>query len=71
MCFQCSRAKWLYKMDHNTKYYHLKDVNKKIQNQVQMLHDTDGMWVEDEHQVQYMETSFYNNLFTKTAKEDA
>lgn len=36
-----------------------------------MLCDTNGMWVEDEFQLQSMENSFYKNIFINIDREDA
>lgn len=69
--FQRYRAKWLNGGDRNMKYYHLKVVNMRRTNQVQMLCDTNGIWVEDEHQLQSMAIYFYMNLFIEIIRDKA
>jgi hypothetical protein len=38
--------------DRNTKYYHLKTVNRRRRNNIVMLKDGTGQWVEDVEQLQ-------------------
>ncbi|WJX13116.1 hypothetical protein P8452_03545 [Trifolium repens] len=42
MWHQRSRAKWLYDGDRNTKYYHIKAVNRKRRNKIVMLRNCEG-----------------------------
>ncbi|MCH83403.1 hypothetical protein A2U01_0004223, partial [Trifolium medium] len=52
MWFQRSRAKWLMDGDRNTRYYHLKTVNRRRRNNIVMLKDVNGSWVEDSETLQ-------------------
>ncbi|MCH79474.1 hypothetical protein A2U01_0000223 [Trifolium medium] len=51
MWFQRSRAKWLADGDRNTRYYHLKTVSRRRRNNVVMLRDDQGVWIEESEQV--------------------
>jgi hypothetical protein len=64
MWFQRSRAKWLSDGDRNTRYYHVKTVNRRRQNNVIMLRDDSGSWVDNVDQLQSMVNNFYKQLFT-------
>jgi hypothetical protein len=64
MWYQRSRAKWLVDGDRNTRYYHLKTVNRRRRNNVFMLKDDSGEWVEDVGQVHNLASSFYKKLFS-------
>ncbi|WJX47132.1 hypothetical protein P8452_33857 [Trifolium repens] len=64
MWYQRSRAKWLTDGDRNTKYYHLKTVNRRRRNNIVMLKDVNGQWVEDVDQLQKLASDFYKNLFS-------
>jgi hypothetical protein len=64
MWFQRSRAKWLLDGDRNTRYYHLKTVNRRRKNNVLMLKNEQGQWVDNTEQLQNMATEFYVKLFS-------
>jgi hypothetical protein len=64
MWYQRSRAKWLTDGDRNTKYYHLKTVNRRRRNNIVMLKDDNGQWIEDVDQLQKLASDFYRNLFS-------
>jgi hypothetical protein len=66
--FQRSRAKWLHDGDRNTKYYHLKTINRRRKNKILMIRDEEGVWIEDEEHIRNMMRSFYMDLFK--ARED-
>jgi hypothetical protein len=66
MWFQRSRAKWLMDGDRNTRYYHLKTINRRRYNNVIMLRNDVGEWVEDPVQLQSMVNNFYYDLFSKS-----
>jgi hypothetical protein len=66
MWFQRSRAKWLMDGDRNTRYYHLKTINRRRYNNVIMLRNDFGEWVEDPVQLQSMVNNFYYDLFSKS-----
>jgi hypothetical protein len=62
--FQRSRAKWLSDGDRNTKYYHLKTVNRRRKNKILMLRDGNGVWIEDVELIKNMVNNYYLELFT-------
>jgi hypothetical protein len=64
MWFQRSRAKWLKDGDRNTKYYHLKTLSRRRRNNVIMLKNDNGQWIEDVTQLQLLATDFYKKLFS-------
>ncbi|PNX92648.1 hypothetical protein L195_g015788 [Trifolium pratense] len=63
MWFQRSRAKWLADGDRNTRYYHLKTINRRRRNNILMLKNADGQWIEEVAQLQRMVNEFYQHLF--------
>ena len=64
MWFQRSRTKWLVDGDRNTRYHHLKVVNRIRKNKVVMLRNSQGHWVDDIVTLQGMVNDFYKDLFT-------
>jgi hypothetical protein len=66
MWHQRSRAKWLYDGDRNTKYYHVKAVNRKRKNKIIMLRNNNGQWVEDDSSLRELVTNYYKDLFAET-----
>jgi hypothetical protein len=65
MWFQRSRTKWLVDGDRNTRYYHLKTTNRRRRNNIVMLRNTEGVWVDDPRTLQVMVNKFYQDLFEK------
>jgi hypothetical protein len=63
MWHQRSRAKWLVDGDRNTMYYHLKTVQRRRKNNIIMLKDDNGQWVDDVNQLQKLANEFYMKLF--------
>lgn len=61
---QRSRTKWLADGDRNTRYYHLKTITRRRRNQILMLRNEQGDWVEDEDVLKSMVNGFYINLFS-------
>jgi exonuclease III len=61
--FQKSRAQWIKDGDRNTRYYHLKTLNRRRKNKISMLKNEEGIWVEDEGQLKFMVNDFYHKLF--------
>jgi hypothetical protein len=49
--FQRSRAKWLADGNRNARYYHLKTVSRRRRNNVIMLRDDQGEWIDDNEQL--------------------
>lgn len=64
MWFQRSRAKWLVDGDRNTRYYHLKTVQRRKRNKIVMLRDGNGQWLEKIEDVKALVNKFYFDLFT-------
>jgi len=65
MWFQRSRAKWLADGDRNTRYYHLKTVNRRRRrNNVVVLRNSEGEWIDNPTILQRLVNDFYKNLFT-------
>lgn len=62
--FQKSRAKWLTEGDRNTKYYHLKTINRRRRNRILMLRNGDGQWIDDVDALKGMVNNFYKDLFS-------
>lgn len=58
---QKSRAKWV-KDDRNTKYYHLKTITRKMKNEIHMLRNQHGSWVEDQELLKSMAKEDLNRL---------
>jgi hypothetical protein len=63
MWFQCSRAKWLMDGDRNTRYYHIKTIRRRRRNNIVMLKNDQGDWVEDNNLLQEMVNNYYKQLF--------
>jgi hypothetical protein len=63
MWFKRSRAQWLNDGDRNTRYYHVKTVNRRRRNNIVMLRDTSGNWTDNAAQLQGMVNDFYKHLF--------
>ncbi|GAU43826.1 hypothetical protein TSUD_399190 [Trifolium subterraneum] len=63
MWFQRSRAKWLTDGDRDTRYYHIKTISRRRKNNIVMLKDEQGQWVEDIQQLQSLVNDFYKQLF--------
>ncbi|MCH92036.1 RNA-directed DNA polymerase (Reverse transcriptase), partial [Trifolium medium] len=66
MWFQRSRAKWLCDGDRNTRYYHTKTVSRRRKNNVLMLKNEEGQWIDDVDQLQGMVNEFFHKLFAST-----
>jgi hypothetical protein len=64
MWFQKSRSKWIKDGDRNTRYYHLKTVNRRRKNKILMLRDGNGVWIEDVELIKNMVNNYYLELFT-------
>lgn len=64
MWFQRSRAKWLVDRERNTKYYHLKTVNRRRNNKNFMIKDDSRKWIEDRDQIKSLVNEFYKKLFS-------
>ncbi|XP_058762932.1 uncharacterized protein LOC131636306 [Vicia villosa] len=63
MWFQRSQAKWLIDGDRNTKYYHIKTVNRRRKNNIKMLQDSEGNWIDKDEDLKELVNNFYKDLF--------
>lgn len=71
MWFQRSKAKWLVDGDKNTKYYHLKTVNRRRNNKIIMLKDESGRWIQYGSKIQKHVNDYYKKLFSLGEKWDS
>lgn len=63
--FQKSRAKWLNDGDRDSKFYHIKTINRHRRNIILMLRNVDRDWVEEVAELKAILNNFYQDLFTK------
>lgn len=63
MWFQLSMEKWLVDRDINTKHYHLQTVQRRRRNNIVMIKNEVGQWVDDDKQVRQMFINNYKDLF--------
>lgn len=64
MWFQCSKEKQLVDGDRSTIYYQLKVVQCIRRNNIVMIKNVDGDWVEDENQVCHLFINHYREIFS-------
>jgi len=50
--------------DRNTRYYHLKTVQKRRKNKIVMSRDANGQWLENFEDMKALVNRFYIDLFT-------
>jgi hypothetical protein len=65
MWFQKSRSQWIKDGDRNTRYYHIKAINRRRRNKILMLRNDQNEWVEEEDQLKGIVNAYYKKLFTK------
>lgn len=63
MWFQRSRAKWMIDGNRNTRYYHLKVVNRRRKKHIVMLKDNEFKWIEKEEKLKELVNNFYKDIF--------
>ncbi|KAL6182497.1 hypothetical protein ACLB2K_043916 [Fragaria x ananassa] len=61
---QRSRVLWLAEGDLNTRYFHQKATNRKKKNTLKGLFNEDGVWCNDESEMEEIITRYYKSLFT-------
>lgn len=61
---QKSRVSWLKAGERNTCFFHASTIIRRPRNRIWRLHDSNGVWCEDEQQLRNMENNFYRNLYT-------
>ncbi|XP_058783395.1 uncharacterized protein LOC131658074 [Vicia villosa] len=61
---KCDAKEWKkWNGDRNTRYYHIKDVNRRRRNNIQMLQDNDGNWIDKPKELRELVNNFYKDLF--------
>lgn len=60
-----ARTDWIKTGDRNTRYYHIKTINRRRRNRVEMLTDSGGNWMEQGDQIKNHVVDFYKQLFTE------
>jgi hypothetical protein len=64
--FQKSRSQWIKDGDRNTRYYHVKTINRRRRNRIIMLKNDQNDWVEDDANLKEMVNNYYKNLFARS-----
>ncbi|XP_058783537.1 uncharacterized protein LOC131658240 [Vicia villosa] len=64
MWFKRSRTVWLADGDRNTKYYHMKTLNRRRRNKIMSLKDEKNNWITDQEDLKAHVTMFYKKLFS-------
>ena len=67
--FQKSRRDWVEFGDRNTKYFHRQTIQRRRQNQIVMLKDEHGNWIEDVDIIKAHAVTFFKDLYTKEPGE--
>ena len=67
--YQKSRRDWIEFGDRNTKYFHRQTIKRRRQNQIVMLKDEHGNWIEDVDVIKAHAVTFFKNLYTKELGE--
>nr|ABW81176.1 non-LTR reverse transcriptase [Arabidopsis cebennensis] len=62
--FQKSREKWIALGDRNTKYFHTSTIIRRRRNQIEMLKDDEGKWVEEPEELAKMAVEYYQKLYS-------
>lgn len=62
---QKARTEWIKSGDRNIKFYHLKTTNRRRRNRVCTIKNDEGIWLDDEVEIQNHVVSFYKDLFTE------
>jgi hypothetical protein len=62
---QRSRISWLKEGDHNTKYFHRKAVGRARKNKIKSLKDQDGVVQDVPSEMERMETSYFQSVYTR------
>lgn len=52
--------------DRNTRYYHIKTIQRRRANKIKMIKYDNGSWIEEAGKVKSMFRGYYHNLFTTT-----
>ncbi|KAH9801140.1 hypothetical protein KPL71_000911 [Citrus sinensis] len=63
---QRSRADWLKEGDKNTKFFHLKVLNRKKKNQIWGIENSSGDWIKKAKDVEAEFCNYFTKLFTTT-----
>lgn len=65
--FWRSKTQWINDGDRNTRYYQA--TNRKWKNEILMLWDANGVWLEDPSQLHALATSFYKQLLSSDEED--
>ncbi|XP_075674928.1 uncharacterized protein LOC142644136 [Castanea sativa] len=67
---QRSRSIWLLAGDKNTKFFHQRASQRRRKNNIEGLHDRDGVWQIGVDRVANIAKEYYKNLFTSSNRLD-
>ncbi|KAG6397443.1 hypothetical protein SASPL_143610 [Salvia splendens] len=62
---QKSRSEWIQLGDRNTSFFHLRTIQRRKRNRVEMLQNGDGKWITEQEQLREMAVSFYEKLYSE------
>ncbi|KAL1148134.1 hypothetical protein V6Z11_A10G104400 [Gossypium hirsutum] len=67
---QRSRIAWLKEGDKNTRFFHVRAIERFKKNNIEGITDMDGNWVEGTTNVYRVAWNYFNNLFSSEAMND-
>ncbi|XP_015972136.1 uncharacterized protein LOC107495506 [Arachis duranensis] len=67
---QRSRQKWITDRDRNTRFYHLKTVQRRRKNRICKLKGEDGRWCEDMEDLKHKAISYFKRIYNKDWMEE-
>lgn len=68
--YQKGRRLWMRVGDHNSKYFHALTKQRRARNRIIGLHDENGIWSDEDKNIQHIAVSYFKNLFTSTNPRD-
>ncbi|KAG7585995.1 Reverse transcriptase zinc-binding domain [Arabidopsis thaliana x Arabidopsis arenosa] len=68
--YQKSRGLWMRVGDHNSKYFHALTKQRRARNRIIGLHDENGIWSDEDKNIQHIAVSYFENLFTSTNPQE-
>lgn len=66
---QRARENWLNWGDNNTRWFHMKASNCRKVNRIHGLFDTNGEWVEEDHEMESVANQYSQDLFQSTSPQ--